>query len=251
MTRILAFSRKGTGKAHNEDALIVGNEVLQGSICQEWEMPSPNTFLVAVSDGVAIGTNPRRASRDLLLLLSLSEIPKVAVDNIPQRLRLLQEQYASISKLHPELTGMAATLVGVVLQGRHYTVFNVGDSRAYVLDASGGIRQLSHDHTQIQEMIDTGEVTIEQARNAATIYDQLTSHFLAESDFQEFMVHVTRYDLQDGERLILCSDGFYEALSNDEMADLLAPCSLAALQKLYREARRRGSTDDFTVIAIT
>ncbi len=247
---VSAFSRRGIGKPHNEDALCVTGEILQGSVCKEWQLPPSQPILVAVADGVAIGTSPRRASRELLRLLVQSGLAEISEVQVATMLRLVQDQYASLAEHNPVVMGMASTLVGVILHDRHCTVFNVGDSRAYVLDASGGIGQLSHDHTQIQEMIDAGEVTIEQARNAASIYDQLTSHFLAEPDFQEFRVHVTQHDLQEGERLILASDGVFEALQNLEIAKLLHQCTPDTLLSTYRTARECGGTDDFTIACI-
>ncbi|WP_312283966.1 protein phosphatase 2C domain-containing protein [Candidatus Igneacidithiobacillus taiwanensis] len=249
MIHIAAFSRRGVGKPHNEDALCVAGQLLQGSVSEQWQIARTTPLLVAVADGVAVGTTPRRASRALINLLLEADIAHKPA-YLATQLRAIQARYASLADTDPTAAGMASTLVGAVIHGQHCTVFNVGDARAYVRDIAGGMRQISHDHTQIQDMLDAGEVTAEQARHAASIYDQLTGYFLAEAEFEEFRVHVAQCALQQGERLILASDGLHEALSDAEIGVLFVSCSLEVLHHAFRRARQRGGTDDFTVLCV-
>jgi serine/threonine protein phosphatase PrpC len=65
---------------------------------------------------------------------------------------------------NPDLFGMASTLVGVRVIGDLITIFNVGNSRAYLLtsgDSSPQVRRLSRDHSMVNDMIDDGEITTE------------------------------------------------------------------------------------------
>lgn len=70
-----------------------------------------------------------------------------------------------------ELNGMASTLAGVRLIGNAATIFNVGDSRAYLLtngESCPQARLLTRDHGMLNDMIDDGEITSEQSENASS-----------------------------------------------------------------------------------
>lgn len=153
-----------------------------------------------------------------------------------------------------ELVGMASTLVGVRLIGNAATIFNVGDSRAYLLTdgAEGAQAQLlSRDHSLLNDMLMAGEITSKQAENAASITGGLSCQFIVDAEFDEFQVHIATHALQPGERLLLCSDGLNEVLSDVEMATLLAGYSEENLRNACKAARRAGGTDDFSVIVLT
>ncbi len=109
---------------------------------------------------------------------------------------------------------------------------------------------LSRDHSLLNDMLLAGEITPEQARHAASITRGLTSQFIADAECDEFQVHIATHVLQPGERLLLCSDGLNEVLSDAEVATLLAGDSEEALRNTCKAARRAGGTDDFSVILL-
>ncbi len=152
-----------------------------------------------------------------------------------------------------ELYGMASTLVGVRLIGNAVTIFNVGDSRAYLLmgGADGGQAQLlSRDHSLLNDMLMDGEITPAQAGNAASIPRGLSCQFIADAEFDEFSVNIVTHELQPGERLLLCSDGLYEVLSDAEIAALLVGHSDEDLLNACKASRRAGGADAFSVIVL-
>ncbi len=97
----------------------------------------------AIADGVSSGTDPRTASRRLLELSQIRLGAAVAGASLLPILQQVQHEYAALGA-DTDLHGMVSTLVGVQIVGNEVTIFNVGDSRAYLLtdDANGPPIQL-------------------------------------------------------------------------------------------------------------
>jgi len=246
------FSQRGSGKANNEDAVLLDGQVHLGRVRERGEVDTAQPLYFAVADGVSVSTNPRAASRMLLELLISSLEKATPTANLALVLQTLQGQYAALSKT-PALYGMASTLVGLRIVGDEATIFNVGDSRAYLLtrDANGHhTRLLSRDHSVLNDMIDEGDITQAESENAASFMRGLTSQFIADPECDEFKVHVAHHTWQPGERLLLCSDGLNEVLSDADIATLLAGNSDEDLLNACKASRRAGGTDDFSVIVL-
>lgn len=100
-------------------------------------------------------------------------------------------------------------------------------------------------------MLRAGEITPEQAGNAASILRGLTCQFIVDSEFNEFNVNIVSHALQPSERLMLCSDGLNEVLSDAEIGALLLGHSDEDLLNACKASRRAGGRDDFSVIVLT
>ena len=252
---VRCFSKRGVGKARNEDAIMLPGLVQQGTVREHGfldlsEPPEPRYF--AIADGVSLGVEPRKASFRLLARFHGLLHGVETNTSLSELLHRLQKKFAALGD-KPESFGMASTLVGARLVGNTATIFNVGDSRAYLLtDSANGCQAklLSRDHNVLNDMLDDGYITPEQAKNAASIYRGLTSQFTADPAYDELKVNVVTHTLQQGERLLLCSDGLNEVLSDAEIAELFAENSDKALIKAYMASRRAGGRDDFSVIVI-
>ncbi len=104
-----AFSQRGTGKAHNEDAVLLAGQVCQGSVRQSGTVDASQPLYFAVADGVAISTRPRTASRRLLELLQKRTNTSLADTPLIPLLRQVQQDYVALAA-NSELHGMATTL---------------------------------------------------------------------------------------------------------------------------------------------
>ena len=244
-----AFSQRGRGKLHNEDAVLLDNQVYQGSVREHGMVATTQPRYFAIADGVAIGTRPRTASRRLLEILHTHLAAATATESLAPLLRRVQQDYVALSD-NPKLYGMASTLVGVRLFENTVTVFNVGDSRAYLL-VDGQAHLLSRDHSLLNDLIDDGEITAEQAADSASIVHGLTCQFNADPECDDFRVNIVTHQLQPGERILLCSDDLNEALDDAQIAALFASDSEAELVNAWKAARRAGGSDDFTVMVFT
>jgi len=247
-----SFSQRGSGKSHNEDAVLLDGRVHQGRVRERGEIDTSQPCYFAVADGVSIGTLPRTASRRLLELLKISLEKAPGTASLSALLHQLQQDYVTLGA-NAALCGMASTLVGVRLIGNVATIFNVGDSRAYLLthgDDGPHASLLSRDHSFVNDLVEEGEITQEQSEDAASFMRGLTSQFIVDAEFDEFKANVVTRTLQPGERLLLCSDGLNEVLSDAEIAKLLVGHSDNDLLNVCKASRGAGGTDDFSVIVL-
>lgn len=144
----------------------------------------------------------------------------------------------------PDLNGTSTTATVALFDGARLAMGHVGDSRAY-LYRSGEISQITHDHTFVQSLIDEGRITPDDARvhpNRNLILKALDG--IHETDPDLFIV-----ELNDGDRLLLCSDGACGVLSDGRLADILSSGTpdYAAVE-MVRASLEAGSSDNVTCI---
>ncbi len=145
-------------------------------------------------------------------------------------------------------TGMGTTLVAALFVNGDINVINVGDSRAYKLSKSR-IVQITRDHSLVQELLDKGAITPEEAKDHPrknVITRALGVDAKVTSD-------VFSVKLQRGERLLLCSDGLTNMVEDGEILDLAKHnAELPALgQALMDTAIQRGARDNVTIVLVS
>jgi PPM family protein phosphatase len=147
----------------------------------------------------------------------------------------------------PELQGMGTTLTAVVPDGNGVLVGHVGDSRAYLL-RDGELRQLTTDHSLVEELVREGRLTEEQA----AVHPQRSIITRALGVDSNVEVDVYPVALQAGDRLMLCSDGLTTMLRPDAIAGLLRrePDPTRAANLLVDAANAAGGEDNITTIVI-
>lgn len=144
-------------------------------------------------------------------------------------------------------SGMGTTLVAVLVRNKVATVVNVGDSRAYVIDADG-ISQLTEDHSVVQLMVDNGELTPELAKSYPG-KNLITRAIGTEAVVMPDLFH---HKLERGDCLLLCSDGLSNLMDEQEMlfevvhgVDKSQCC-----QRLLDIAINRGAPDNVTSVLV-
>lgn len=154
------------------------------------------------------------------------------------------DRIAEIIDEDPALNGTSTTASVLLFDGTKIAVGHLGDSRAYLL-RDGELRQLTHDHTFVQSLIDEGRITEEQSRthpHRNLILKAVDGIRHEEPDLFEVPVQV-------GDRLFVCSDGACGFLTDDRMADILRSGTpdYAAVE-LVRASLEAGSSDNVTCI---
>ncbi|MDR0288070.1 MAG: Stp1/IreP family PP2C-type Ser/Thr phosphatase [Clostridiales bacterium] len=143
--------------------------------------------------------------------------------------------------------GMGTTAVMAVINGKKLIVGNVGDSRAYIV-RKNGIKQLTNDHSYIEELIRAGEITREQSENHPDRHI-ITRALGGES---HIAVDIFSQDMERGDLLILCSDGLSSVSSVDEIYNtvkVFTSCKDLAFA-LVEMAKNNGSSDNITIMAV-
>ncbi|TDB68835.1 Stp1/IreP family PP2C-type Ser/Thr phosphatase [Arundinibacter roseus] len=144
--------------------------------------------------------------------------------------------------------GMGTTCTTVVIRDAQLFVAHVGDSRAY-LYKNGQFVRLTTDHTYVQKLVEEGVISPADAethpeRNVLT--RAMGTHNKVEIDVEK-----PAYLFEDGDRLLLCSDGLYDYLTDDEMAEFLNLEMVSeAAQQMIDLARQRGGHDNITVMIV-
>lgn len=269
-TDIAALTHPGA-RPNNEDAFVVyrvGRFMERvSSNLPEADLPArydDSGHLMIVGDGVGGAAGGEVASRTALLSLvnAIVRSPKWALklddpatreteiaELVDRSRAYLQHMHASIRERQaqdPRFEGMGTTFTSAYVVGGDLFIMHVGDSRAYVL-RRGRLIRVTHDHTVAQEHADHGRLG--QAEVAGhPLSHVLTRALGAPTDIVESDVH--HRDIEDGDRLLLCSDGLTKVAAEDDIAAALAahPGSEAACRALVDLALARGGPDNITVI---
>ncbi len=145
------------------------------------------------------------------------------------------------------LRGMGTTMVVATIVGNYAYVANVGDSRLYVVQ--GQIRQVTRDHSLVQEMVRLGEINAEEARNHPD------KNIITRALGAEKTVDVDFFDLklEPGNTILMCSDGLSNMVEDRKMEEIITNPDKDITWKgdtLIREANQNGGKDNIAVILI-
>jgi serine/threonine protein phosphatase PrpC len=146
-----------------------------------------------------------------------------------------------------EYAGMGTTLVVAVYRADKLWLGHIGDSRAYRL-RNGHLEQLTRDHSLLQEQIDAGLITAEQA--AYSMHKNLVTRAVGVDELVELEIH--DHPVEPGDLLLMCSDGLSDMLSDEQIAQLLrSNDSLpAAGAMLVQAANAAGGRDNIAVVLV-
>lgn len=202
-------------------------------------------LVIAVADGMGGAVAGEVASR-IAIEAAVAAAPDA--DLSPgDRVRLGNEAVVQAVEEDYTLSGMGTTLtLGVFAENGTAQVAHIGDSRLYLL-RNGELRQLTRDHTLVADLVAMGQITEEQAETHPR--RNLVTRVIGtqEVDVDEFDVPV-----EDGDRLVLCSDGLNSMLRDRQIADVLAKASSPsdAAWSLVEAANAAGGADNTTVAVV-
>ncbi|MBA8885323.1 PP2C family protein-serine/threonine phosphatase [Dokdonella fugitiva] len=165
-------------------------------------------------------------------------------------IQIADEEIIRHSTRRSEALPMGTTIAALRLSGESaFEVAWVGDSRIYVWN--DGLRQLSQDHSYVQELIDQGAITSEQARSHP--HRNVVTQALGVTDPQSLRVASMRGELTPGMQLLICSDGLTEEVKDSAIAAIVGRTDLSAqecVDHLVLAALDGGGSDNVTVILV-
>ncbi len=149
---------------------------------------------------------------------------------------------------HLERSDMGTTVVVVIFRDEQPLCAHVGDSRLYRLHGAK-LDQITEDHTWVARAMRLGEITPEQARTHPLRH--VLAQCLGREDLQQ--VDVNSLSVQPGDRLLLCSDGLTEELSDQLITNQLKSIRVGekAASALINAAKDHGGRDNITVVILT
>jgi PPM family protein phosphatase len=246
---VAMLSHPGMVRPHNEDSVFADRA--SGLVVLADGMGGYNAGEVA--SGIAVSV----VSDGLLSELgSGRELSKVDIQSgLTHAALLLQQQIAAANKgiyeaaqTRPECAGMGTTIVAAVFHGNRVSIGHIGDSRCYRLRGEK-FEQLTHDHSLLQEQIDAGQLTPEQAKYS------LNKNLVTRALGIEAIVppDITEYRLEADDIYLLCSDGLTDMVDTAvlqgvverERADLTR-----AAADLVDLANENGGRDNISVILV-
>lgn len=231
---------KGLRRSNNEDAFFV--------------MKKDRIFIVA--DGVGGNNSGEIASRTCV-----SEIAKYVEKNPPKKAGTDEEMQAyftacmrdvnfrvlELSQKFEENQGMATTVVLACVSGNRIHLVNVGDSRAYLLRKEK-LLQITEDHTYVNTLIRAGLISPDEAavhENRNMITRAVGADYTIDADF----FHL---DLAQGDVFLLCTDGLYGEVAEEELIRQLGRDATASdiCEELVATANHNGGSDNITMIIL-
>ncbi|MEJ2718526.1 MAG: Stp1/IreP family PP2C-type Ser/Thr phosphatase, partial [Deltaproteobacteria bacterium] len=234
--RVAYQTRTGNGRESNEDSLFVDRD--SGLFIVADGMGGHNAGEVASSLAV------RKIEEYVRQGLHEGEDPR---DLLERSIVTAHEAILESSARSPDLAEMGTTVVIALVQGDRLWAAHVGDSRAYMM-GKGLIRQITHDHTFIADLLAEGRITVEQAKS----HEARHGLHMALGAGDEVQPDIADWKWEENDCLLLCSDGLTDMLDDNEILaivedsiDLGKACA-----DMVRKAKEKGGQDDVTVVLV-
>jgi serine/threonine protein phosphatase PrpC len=224
---------RGLRRELNEDSFIASDPVF------------------AVADGM--GGHEAGEIASGMCVRALAAMPQLATGERSVTASVLQRYLLRADQSIREVTGARAgtTLTGAVVVEQmgmpYWLVMNIGDSRTYRL-SQGNFAQVSVDHSEVQELVDAGEITPEQA--AVHPRRHVVTRALGTGDETE--ADYWLLPVEEGDRIMICSDGLNAELTDEHIFRILSTVGHPqdAVDALIQAALRNGGRDNVTIIVV-
>ena len=245
---IASCTDPGMVRSHNEDSIAA--DAANG--------------VVVLADGMG-GYNAGEVASGMATTVIITEMQQILASATPYQIdprtnqeiarRLVREQVLKANssiyqaaQSQPQYAGMGTTLVVALFYDNRVLAAHLGDSRLY-LHRQGKLRQLTRDHSLLQEQIDSGLITPEQAKHAQ--HKNLVTRALGIDPSVEPEIH--EYSTKPGDLYLLCSDGLCDMVSDEDIAMTLQALGgnlNMAAQHLVQMANDNGGRDNVSVILV-
>jgi serine/threonine protein phosphatase PrpC len=254
----------GRVRPENEDQFLIGDlthalQARQSSLDEQAvRCGSPQAHLFVIADGVGGSAGGERASA-----LAVNTVESFIVDTLNWCARLQDDGNKVLDEFQralvradakisqeaadcPELRGMATTLTLAYTLNNELFIAHVGDSRCYLL-RSGMLYRLTNDHTLVNELLRHGAIKPEEVAHHRLRH--VVTNVVGGRD-KGVKVELHKLPLESGDRLLLCSDGLTEMVSEPDIMTILlsAPDPSAACDRLVDRANEAGGKDNITVV---
>jgi protein phosphatase len=244
-----ALTDTGRKRAGNEDSLFVNAEqrlfvVADGMGGHEAGEVASKVAVESINEFICL----TGSDEEITWPFGLDETISYDGNRLKTAIRYANRKVLEATRERSEYEGMATTVAAVLVDGENANIAHVGDSRVYLCRGSQ-LRQLTSDHSWVNEQFMSGVLSAEQARTHP-LRNVVTRALGGKTELQ---VDIQAQKMAPGDVLLLCSDGLTTMLPDDDIARLVEG-SLGdiekAAQSLVAEANARGGDDNITVLLV-
>ena len=207
----------------------------------------PNLYIVA--DGMGGEKAGDYASKSLIgyMLTYIEHTIKMPVTAIQGAIEYANANLFAEGSKNPNLSGMGTTVVAASIIDNTLHVFNVGDSRCYVLDENS-ISQITKDHSLVEMLVSKGEITRESAEYKEN-KSKITRAVGAE---EKVLIDSFEVELFGNEYVLLCSDGLTNMVDDRKIFNIISSSAgvKSSAKRLVEEANLSGGSDNISILLI-
>ena len=189
------------------------------------------------------------ASKSLIgyMLTYIEHTIKMPVTAIQGAIEYANANLFAEGSKNPNLSGMGTTVVAASIIDNTLHVFNVGDSRCYVLDENS-ISQITKDHSLVEMLVSKGEITRESAEYKEN-KSKITRAVGAE---ERVLIDSFEVDLAGNEYVLLCSDGLTNMVDDRKIFNIISSSAgvKSSAKRLVEEANLSGGSDNISILLI-
>jgi len=248
--KVVYITHRGKIRRHNEDSIILLNQVIQVD-----EMPTPllqkynrKKVIFAVADGMGGHNAGEIASRKVLEYIASTWESIDSVQEICENIQNSHFMLIEHARKNPEIVNFGTTIAGLWISNFRGVVFNVGDSRVYRIN-QGYLEQISKDQSLIQSLIEKGQLSEEDAKNHPQ------KNVILESiggilDRRIIKINIKEINIKEKDSFMICSDGVSDILSVDEIENTLKGNSIQNVKNIFNETMAKGGSDNISIILI-
>ena len=241
MIEVAAFTNQGLVRRKNEDTMLVSNWISPAAMSEPYVFnvdTESQPLLLLVADGMGGHAAGEVASKYIVEAIS-ERFHERKLETLASDLNDVNKKLGLLSITDPKLTGLGSTVVGAIFEGRNLKVFNIGDSRAYILGSAA--LQVSTDDS----LLDKGQV---KGAPNKRVSHAVTQCFGGYSIGKTISPHIWSEELNADGTLLLCSDGLTD-LVPDTQLQIDENISLAEnISRLMDQALKAGGSDNISIL---
>lgn len=241
------LSDAGRIRKLDEDSLVIAK------VFSTYEVKPAERILIAVADGmgghskgeVASYIGAKTVAEETLPYLLERDDKKDFADILSTNMKVANQQILQHALDHPECEGMGTTMTVAILDGNQAHFGHIGDTRAYLI-REDGISQLTKDHSYVQQLVDKGEITPEEAKRhpKRNVITRVVGYY------SEVEADTYSQVLQENDRILVCCDGLTSYVEDEELKEIVSEALTPkrACEELVKLANERGGSDNISVV---
>lgn len=240
--KAVVMSDLGNIRTNNEDMGLFFKVADENSLREKG-------YMLIVADGMGghnAGEVASSMATDIICREYFNQKNNSVEKNLEKALTLANKTIFEKASSQSAYQGMGTTCTVLVVIGRDVYYAHAGDSRAYI-QKNGSIMQITEDHTYVQQLVNNGDITAAEA--AVHPKRNILTNAMGTKPEMRIDTGKCKHRFENNDRLLLCSDGLYDYLNDEELNKMLGEGNLKnAASSMIELAKARGGHDNITIV---